>query len=79
MQQTRVVNTMNYSFEHEELQEVLEDVATSDPKDLVVFNDDCTLYFHDGTERPIPRPTDAAKQKEFYSGKKNSTALKTTL
>jgi len=46
--------------------------------EAMVFDDDSTLYFHDGTERPIPRPTDAAKQKEFYSGKKNSTALKTT-
>ena len=37
---------MNYSFEHEELQEVLEDVATSDPKDLVVFNDDVNTFDH---------------------------------
>jgi len=40
----------------------------------VVFDEEDTLYFHDGTERPIPRPTDAAQQKAFYSGKKNSTA-----
>jgi hypothetical protein len=39
--------------------------------EAVVFDEDNTLYFHDGTERPIPRPTDSAKQKEFYSGKKN--------
>jgi hypothetical protein len=46
--------------------------------ETVTFADENTLYFHDGTERPIPRPTDATKQKEFYSGKKNSMALKTT-
>jgi hypothetical protein len=40
--------------------------------EAVVFDDDNTLYFHDGTERPIPRPTDATKQKEFYSGKKTA-------
>lgn len=46
--------------------------------EAVTFAEDETFYFHDGTERPIPRPTDAAKQKEFYSGKKNSILLKTT-
>lgn len=40
--------------------------------EAVVFDDDSTLYFHDGTERPIPRPTNTAKQKEFYSGKKTA-------
>ena len=30
----------------------------------------------DATERPIPRPGDQEVQKEFYSGKKKSTALK---
>lgn len=34
------------------------------------------LYFHDGTERPIPRPGKA--QADFYSGKKNSIRSKTT-
>lgn len=31
----------------------------------------------DATERPIQRPQDNEKQKDFYSGKKNSIALKT--
>lgn len=35
------------------------------------------IYYQDGTERPIPRPTDSAKQKTYYSGKKNSTPSKT--
>jgi hypothetical protein len=35
------------------------------------------LYYQDGTERPIPRPTDPEKQKTFYSGKKNNTQSKT--
>jgi hypothetical protein len=36
------------------------------------FDEEDILYFHDGTERPIQRPTDEHVQKEFYSGKKNS-------
>ena len=43
----------------------------------VNFADNETLYFHDGTERPIPRPIAATTQQAFYSGKKNSTASKT--
>jgi hypothetical protein len=34
------------------------------------------LFFHDGTERPIPRPTDQDDQKAFYSGKKRAYAKK---
>ena len=30
------------------------------------------LYFHDGTERPIQRPGDPEKQRDYYSGKKNT-------
>ncbi len=37
-----------------------------------------TLYFHDGTERPIPRPVDPEQQRFYYSGKKNDTGSKTT-
>jgi len=36
------------------------------------------LYFHDGTERPIPRPGDDELQQFYYSGKKNGTGLKIT-
>ena len=41
--------------------------------DAVSFAEEETLYFHDGTERPIPRPSDPEKQRFFYSGKKNGT------
>jgi DDE superfamily endonuclease/Helix-turn-helix of DDE superfamily endonuclease len=34
------------------------------------------IYFHDGTERPVPRPTDPATQKEYYSGKKKCHTVK---
>ena len=37
---------MKLSYEHEELQEVLEDVRTEDFKDLVVFNDDVNTFDH---------------------------------
>jgi hypothetical protein len=36
-----------------------------------------TIYFHDGTERPIPRPCDPEQQRLYYSGKKNDTGSKT--
>ena len=37
-----------------------------------------TLYFHDGTERPIQRPNKPDQQKLYYSGKKNDTGSKIT-
>ncbi len=40
--------------------------------------DEETLYFHDGTERPIPRPNDPEQQQLYYSGKKNDTGSKIT-
>jgi len=30
------------------------------------------LFFHDGTEREIPRPLDEDDQKTYYSGKKTT-------
>jgi Helix-turn-helix of DDE superfamily endonuclease len=35
-----------------------------------------TLYFHDGTERPIPRPCDPDQQRLYYSGKKTARGQK---
>ena len=35
-----------------------------------------SLYFHDGTERPINRPLDVDDQKTYYSGKKKQHTLK---
>jgi ATP-dependent Clp protease adaptor protein ClpS len=37
---------MNYTFQEEELVEVLEDVGSEDVKDLVVFNDDINTFDH---------------------------------
>jgi hypothetical protein len=34
------------------------------------------VYFHDGTECPIGRPSDAAQQREYYSGKKKAHTVK---
>ena len=36
------------------------------------------VYFHDGTERPIQRPKDPEKQRDYYSGKKNSIRSRTS-
>jgi hypothetical protein len=33
-------------------------------------------FFHDGTERPIPRPKDKDAQKKYYSGKKKQHTIK---
>jgi len=35
-------------------------------------DDEAAMYFHDGTERAIPRPTAPEQQREHYSGKKNA-------
>lgn len=43
----------------------------------VVFDEnEETLYFHDGTERPIPRPCDPDQQRLYYSGKKTARGQK---
>jgi hypothetical protein len=34
------------------------------------------LYFHDGTERPIQRPSEPADQTDYYSGKKKQHTVK---
>jgi hypothetical protein len=46
--------------------------------EAVQFDEEDTLYFHDGSERPIQRPADADEQKQVYSGKKKRILLKTT-
>ncbi len=37
------------------------------------------VYRHDGTERPIQRPSDKEKQKTYYSGKKKGHTVKNNL
>jgi hypothetical protein len=49
-----------------------------DMADVIFDEKKESLYFHDGTERPIQKPSDSAEEKKHYSGKKNITALKTT-
>lgn len=44
--------------------------------DELELDDDCSLLFHDGTERPIPRATNYETQKEYYSGKKSAFGKK---
>ncbi len=59
----------------------LADVAALPAREMAaeLFADDAsTLYFHDGTARPILRPSDPEQQREYYSGKKNATRSKTT-
>jgi hypothetical protein len=41
-------------------------------KDMVLAENEDTLYFHDGTERPIPRPGEPEQQRLYYSGKKTT-------
>lgn len=38
-----------------------------------------SVFFHDGTERPIQRPSDPEKQDLYYSGKKKSHTVKNDL
>ena len=38
--------------------------------------DQDTIYFHDGTERPIQRPCDPEEQRLYYSGKKKRHGIK---
>lgn len=45
---------------------------------MVVAENDASLYFHDGTERPIPRPRRSDQQRLYYSGKKSVTGSKIT-
>jgi hypothetical protein len=43
---------------------------------MVFDENEQTLYFHDGTERPIPRPGDPDQQRLYYSGKKTTRGQK---
>jgi len=44
--------------------------------ELTFAENEDKLFFHDGTERPILRPSDPAEQKEYYSGKKTAHGQK---
>jgi hypothetical protein len=47
--------------------------------DLVAQAKEQNLFFHDGTERPIPRPLDPEMQRLFYSGKAKMHTIKNNL
>ena len=49
----------------------LGELPARDMEQMIVGADEDTIYFHDGTERPIPRPSDPEQQRLYYSGKKN--------
>ena len=54
----------------------LDELPVREMTALTFAEDEETIYFHDGAERPILRPSDAAEQREYYSGKKRRHALK---
>ena len=41
-------------------------------EDVTFDEEDQVLYFHDGSERPIQRPSDPDEQRQYYSGKKTA-------
>ncbi|HET8670224.1 MAG TPA: hypothetical protein VFM05_06220, partial [Candidatus Saccharimonadales bacterium] len=45
-------------------------------EDVTFDETEMTLYFHDGTERPIQRPRDPDQQRLYYSGKKTARGQK---
>ena len=53
------------------------DLPARDAMEIVwdeVADDEVVMYFHDGTERAIPRPSDPEQQRDYYSGKKTPYA-----
>lgn len=54
------------------------DIPCRDMKDIKFFdnNEEGSVYCHDGTERQVVRPKNKIRQKENYSGKKNSYSQK---
>ena len=64
---------------HPLLNQALADLHELPPRDAQAFQPaegDLKVYFHDGTERPIPRPTNPDAQKLYYSGKKKQHTVK---
>ena len=66
---------------HEALNQTLGglgELPAREMQDVIFDEEENAVYLHDGTERPIQRPSDAAAQRENYSGKKNIIRSKTT-
>ena len=55
----------------------LDELPVRQMTEMTFAEDEETIYFHDGTERPIPRPCNPEQQRFYYSGKKNDTGSKT--
>jgi hypothetical protein len=58
---------------------VLGELPARDAEVLNLEEEQVRIFFHDGTERPIPRPTDQDAQKMYYSGKKKQHTVKNIL
>jgi hypothetical protein len=50
----------------------LGELPVRDMAQMIFDPDEDTIYFHDGTERPILRPNDPEQQRLYYSGKKTT-------
>jgi hypothetical protein len=50
----------------------LGELPARDMTQMIFDADEDTIYFHDGTERSIPRPRDPEQQRLYYSGKKTT-------
>jgi hypothetical protein len=64
---------------HPLLTQALADLRALPIRDAAAFQPDegaMKVYFHDGTERPIPRPKDKEAQRHSYSGKKKHHTVK---
>ncbi len=48
------------------------ELPARDMEQMIFDVDEEAIYFHDGTERPIPRPGDPEQQRLYYSGKKTT-------
>lgn len=55
----------------------LGELPVRDMEAMTFAEDEETIYFHDGTERPVPRPGDPEQQRLYYSGKKNDMGSRT--
>jgi hypothetical protein len=56
--------------------EALGELPARQMENLVFDETEDALYVHDGTERPIQRPSDPDQQQHYYSGKKTTHGQK---
>jgi hypothetical protein len=60
------------------LEQTLSDLNELPARDMATLELEpvATVYFHDGTECPIERPSDPTQQRQYYSGKKKRHTVK---